>query len=141
MDSWMNDERRDITRKYVHDMINSFVDNPEGTNYHNEYIHPYIDIYAPSIASLIEQTCHVDKYLIKHPKFNVLHEYDDVLYDIEGHRVGLDPERKIVTIYVDGVAFDEVKYDELMRPYKYWVTLPAKEGGRNLGRQSLPKVK
>ena len=122
-------------------MINSFVDNPEGTNYHNEYIHPYIDIYAPSIASLIEQTCHVDKYLIKHPKFNVLHEYDDVLYDIEGHRVGLDPERKIVTIYVDGVAFDEVKYDELMRPYKYWVTLPAKEGGRNLGRQSLPKVK
>ena len=68
MNSWMIDERRDITRKYVHDMINSFVDDPKGTNYHNEYNPPYIDIYAPSIASLIEQTCHVDKYLIKHPK-------------------------------------------------------------------------
>lgn len=124
MNSWMIDERNDITRKYVHDMIISFVDNPK-------------DIYAPSIASFIEKTCHADKYLIKHPKFKVLHGYDDDLYDIEGHRVRLDPNREIVTICVDGVAFDEVEYDELMRPYKYWVTLPAKEGGR----QRLPKVK
>ena len=122
----MIDERDDITRKYVHDMINSFVDDPKGTNYQERYNPPYIDIYAPSIASFIEKTCHADKYLIKHPKFKVLHGYDDDLYDIEGHRVRLDPKRKIVTIYVDGVAFDEVKYDELMKPYKYWVTLLAK---------------
>ncbi len=133
----MIDERNDITRKYVHDMIISFVDNPKGTNYQERYNPPYIDIYAPSIASFIEKTCHADKYLIKHPKFKVLHGYDDDLYDIEGHRVRLDPNREIVTICVDGVAFDEVEYDELMRPYKYWVTLPAKEGGR----QRLPKVK
>ena len=126
MNSWMIDERDDITRKYVHDMINSFVDDPKGTNYQERYNPPYIDIYAPSIASFIEKTCHADKYLIKHPKFKVLHGYDDDLYDIEGHRVRLDPKRKIVTIYVDGVAFDEVKYDELMKPYKYWVTLLAK---------------
>ena len=137
MNSWMIDERNDITRKYVHDMIISFVDNPKGTNYQERYNPPYIDIYAPSIASFIEKTCHADKYLIKHPKFKVLHGYDDDLYDIEGHRVRLDPNREIVTICVDGVAFDEVVYDELMRPYKYWVTLPAKEGGR----QRLPKVK
>ena len=137
MNSWMIDERNDITRKYVHDMIISFVDNPKGTNYQERYNPPYIDIYAPSIASFIEKTCHADKYLIKHPKFKVLHGYDDDLYDIEGHHVRLDPNREIVTICVDGVAFDEVEYDELMRPYKYWVTLPAKEGGR----QRLPKVK
>ena len=43
MDCWMNDERLDITRKYVHDMINSFVEDPKGTNYHNEYNPPYMD--------------------------------------------------------------------------------------------------
>ena len=112
MNSWMIDERNDITRKYVHDMIISFVDNPKGTNYQERYNPPYIDIYAPSIASFIEKTCHADKYLIKHPKFKVLHGYDDDLYDIEGHRVRLDPNREIVTICVDGVAFDEVEYDE-----------------------------
>ena len=65
MDSWMNDERRDITRKYVHDMINSFVDDPKGTNYHNEYNPPYMMINSPDLQHLLVKSCNDDKYIVK----------------------------------------------------------------------------
>ena len=141
MNYWMTEERRQIARQYVHDMINSFFEDPHGTNYYERYIPPRMYIYAPDIAYFIENMCYKDKYVIKHPKFNMLHDYDHHLYDIEGHRVRLDPNREIVTICVDGVAFDDFEYDELMRPFmgkhrmllgrfslpnKYWVQLPPK---------------
>ena len=66
MDCWMNDERRDITRKYVHDMINSFVDDPKGTNYHNEYNPPYMMINSPDLQHLLVKSCYDDKYIVKY---------------------------------------------------------------------------
>ena len=37
MNYWMTEERREIARQYVHDMINSFVEDPQGAGYHEEY--------------------------------------------------------------------------------------------------------
>ena len=37
MNNWMTEERRQIVQKYVHDMINSFVEDPQGADYHDEY--------------------------------------------------------------------------------------------------------
>ena len=65
MNCWMNDERLDITRKYVHDMINSFVDDPKGTNYHNEYNPPYMMINSPDLQHLLVKSCNDDKYIVK----------------------------------------------------------------------------
>ena len=66
MNCWMNDERLDITRKYVHDMINSFVDDPKGTNYHNEYNPPYMMINSPDLQHLLVKSCYDDKYIVKY---------------------------------------------------------------------------
>ena len=66
MDSWMNDERLDITRKYVHDMINSFVEDPKGTNYHIEYNPPYMMINSPDLQHLLVKSCNDDKYIVKY---------------------------------------------------------------------------
>ena len=52
MDSWMNDERRDITRK--------------GTNYHNEYNPPYMMINSPDLQHLLVKSCYDDKYTVKY---------------------------------------------------------------------------
>ena len=65
MNCWMNDERLDITRKYVHDMINSFVEDTKGTNYHNEYNTPYMMINSPDLQHLLVKSCYDDKYIVK----------------------------------------------------------------------------
>ena len=66
MNCWMNDERLDITRKYVHDMINSFVEDPKGTNYHIEYNPPYMMINSPDLQHLLVKSCNDDKYIVKY---------------------------------------------------------------------------
>ena len=105
MNCWMNDERLDITRKYVHDMINSFVDDPKGTNYHNEYNPPYMLINSPDLQHLLVKSCNDDKYIVKWGEVgglagqspageaklprNIaeLRAFNENIYDIEGHRV------------------------------------------------------
>ena len=65
----MTEERRQIARQYVHDMINSFVEDPQGADYHDEYDPPYVSFYSPDIERLLEKACHNDKYSVKHPEF------------------------------------------------------------------------
>ena len=65
----MTEERRQIARQYVHDMINSFVEDPQGANYYDEYDPPYVSFYSPDIERLLEKACHNDKYSVKHPEF------------------------------------------------------------------------
>lgn len=127
MDCWMNDERRDITRKYVHDMINSFVDDPKGTNYHNEYNPPYMMINSPDLQHLLVKSCNDDKYIVKYgggfasPRSGAtkgeaslprniaeLRAFNENIYDIEGHRV-MTLGGGIITIDIDGVAFDQLE--------------------------------
>ena len=69
MNSWMTEERRQIARQYVHDMINSFVEDPQGADYHDEYDPPYVSFYSPDIERLLEKACYNDKYSVKHPEF------------------------------------------------------------------------
>ena len=117
MNSWMNDERLDITRKYVHDLINSFVEEPKGTNYHNEYNPPYIDINSPDLQHLLVKSCNDDKYNVKHGEEGGLAEFrafNENIYDIEGHRV-ITLGGDTIVIYIDGVAFDQVECDRLRR--------------------------
>ena len=111
MNCWMNDERLDITRKYVHDMINSFVDDPKGTNYHNEYNPPYMMINSPDLQHLLVKSCYDDKYIVKWGEVGGLAElraFNENIYDIEGHRV-MALGGGIITIDIDGVAFDQLE--------------------------------
>ena len=62
MNCWMTEERSQIARQYVHDMINSFVEDPQGADYHDEYDPPYVSFYSPDIERLLEKACHNDKY-------------------------------------------------------------------------------
>ena len=109
MNCWMNDERLDITRKYVHDMINSFVDDPKGTNYHNEYNPPYMLINSPDLQHLLVKSCNDDKYIVKWGEVGGLAElraFNENIYDIEGHRV-MTLGGDIIIIDIDGVAYDQ----------------------------------
>ena len=47
MNYWMTKERREIARQYVHNMINSFVEDPQGAGYHDEYNPPYVSSIHP----------------------------------------------------------------------------------------------
>ena len=132
MNCWMNDERLDITRKYVHDMINSFVDDPKGTNYHNEYNPPYMMINSPDLQHLLVKSCNDDKYIVKWGEVgglagqspageaklprNIaeLRAFNENIYDIEGHRV-MTLGGDIIIIDIDGVAFDQLECDRLRR--------------------------
>ena len=104
MNSWMTEERRQIAQKYVHDMINSFVEDPHRANYHEECYSPYVSFYSPDIERLLEKACHNDKYSVKHLEFDMLHGVDNRLYDIDSHRVWTISGT--VHIDIDGVAFD-----------------------------------
>ena len=117
MNCWMNDERLDITRKYVHDMINSFVEDPKGTNYHNEYNPPYMMINSPDLQHLLVKSCNDDKYIVKWGEVGGLAElraFNENIYDIEGHRV-MTLGGDTITIDIDGVAFDQLECDRLRR--------------------------
>ena len=101
----MTEERREIAQKYVHDMINSFVEDPHSANYHGEYNPPYISFYSPDIEGLLEKACYEDKFLNAHKELAVLYDFDPHIYDIEGHRVRT--LKGMIDINIDGVAFDQ----------------------------------
>ena len=104
----MTEERREIARRYVHDMINSFVEDPNSGNYYENYDPPYVSFYSPDIERLLEKACHEDKYSKCHPchpQFDVLHDPHNEIYDIEGHRVCVI--NGTIDIYIDGVAYDQ----------------------------------
>ena len=105
MNYWMTEERREIARQYVHDMINSFVEDPNSGNYYENYNPPYVSFYSPDIERLLEKACHEDKYSVCHPQFDVLHDPHNEIYDIEGHRVCVI--NGTIDIYIDGVAYDQ----------------------------------
>ena len=105
MNSWMTEERREIARQYVHDMINSFVEDPQGAGYHGDFDPPYVSFYSPDIGRLLKIACHDDKYSKCHPQFDVLHNPNNEIYDIEGHRVCVI--NGTIDIYIDGVAYDQ----------------------------------
>ena len=101
----MTEERRQIARQYVHDMINSFVEDPQGADYHDEYDPPYVSFYSPDIERLLEKACYEDKYLNAHKELAEFNGLDPDIYDIEGHRVWTISGT--IHIDIDGVAFDQ----------------------------------
>ena len=101
----MTEERREIARRYVYDMINSFVEDPNNANYYEKYDPPNVSFYSPDIGRLLEKACHDDKYSVCHPQFDVLHDPHNEIYDIEGHRVCVI--NGTIDIYIDGVAYDQ----------------------------------
>lgn len=134
MNSWMTEERREIARRYVHDMINSFVEDPNSGNYYENYDPPYVSFYSPDIERLLEKACHEDKYSKCHPQFDVLHDPHNEIYDIEGHRVCVI--NGTIDIYIDGVAYDQneltkwnmeaAKAAKAAKANKFHVRLPPK---------------
>ena len=113
MNCWMTEERREIARQYVHDMINSFVEDPHSANYHDEYNPPYVSFYSPDIELLLEKACYKDKYVNAHKELAEFNGLDPDIYDIEGHRVRA--LNGMIDIDIDGVAFDQLECDRLRR--------------------------
>ena len=113
MNCWMTEERRQIARQYVHDMINSFVEDPHSANYHDEYNPPYVSFYSPDIELLLEKACYKDKYVNAHKELAEFNGLDPDIYDIEGHRVRA--LNGMIDIDIDGVAFDQLECDRLRR--------------------------
>ena len=113
MNCWMTEERRQIARQYVHDMINSFVEDPHSANYHDEYNPPYVSFYSPDIELLLEKACYKDKYVNAHKELAAFNGLDPDIYDIEGHRVRA--LNGMIDIDIDGVAFDQLECDRLRR--------------------------
>ena len=131
MNSWMTEERREIARRYVHDMINSFVEDPNSGNYYENYDPPYVSFYSPDIERLLEKACHEDKYSKCHPQFDVLHDPHNEIYDIEGHRVCVISGT--IDIYIDGVAYDQneltkwnMEVAKAAKANKFHVRLPSR---------------
>ena len=109
MNSWMTEERLEIAQKYVHDMINSFVEDPQGTNYHGTFEPPYISFYSPDFERLLKNTCYQDRYSVRRPRLKMLYDFDNNIYDIEFYRVRTS--NGFIDISIDGVAFDHLEYD------------------------------
>ena len=111
----MTEKRREIARQYVHDMSNSFVEDPHSANYHGDFDPPYVSFYSPDIERLLVKACYDDKYTVKHGEVGGLaefHDFDNNIYDIDGHRVWTISGT--VHIDIDGVAFDQLEVDRLM---------------------------
>ena len=116
MNSWMTEERKEIARQYVYDMINSFVEDPHTGNYHDEYNPPYVSFYSPDLERLLVKACYDDKYTVKHGEVGGLaefHDFNNNIYDIDGHRVWTLGGGTVL-IDIDGVAFDQFEMDRLM---------------------------
>ena len=125
----MTEERRQIVRQYVHDMINSFVEDPQGANYHDEYDPPYVSFYSPDIERLLEKACYKDKYVNAHKELAEFNGLDPDIYDIDGHRVRT--LKGMIDISIDGVAFDRIECDRWLRlgekrTNKFLIQLPPK---------------
>ena len=109
MNSWMTPTRQRLARQYVHDMINSFVEDPQGADYHGSFEPPYISFYSPDIEGLLEKACYEDKYLNAHKDLAEFNDFDPHIYDIEGHRVRT--LKGMIDISIDGDTFDRIECD------------------------------
>ena len=101
----MTSVRKQIARQYVHDIINSFAKDPNSGNYYENYDPPNVSFYLPVIERLLKIACHEDKYSVCHRQFSVLHDPDNEIYDINGHRVFVI--NGTIDNYIDGVVYDQ----------------------------------
>ena len=130
MNSWTASDRKQIARRYMHDMINSFVKDPQGADYHGDFDPPYVLFFLPDIERLLKIACHDDRYSKCHPQFDVLHHPHNDIYDINGYRVFMI--NGTIDIYIDGVAYDQnelTKWNmesKANKANKFHVRLPAK---------------
>ena len=122
---WMTEERREITRRYIYDMINSFVEDPETGNAHLDTTPQTVSFYSPDFEFLLRYICHQDSYAVKHSDLKLLYYHSNEKYDIDGHCV--DALNGTIDIRIDGVAFDQAEIDEFMRGYKKGLEEEAKE--------------
>ena len=125
----MTPTRQRFARQYVHDMINSFVEDPHSANYHDNFNPPYVSFYSPDIERLLEKACHEDKYLNAHKELAEFNDFDPHIYDIDGHRVRT--LKGMIDISIDGVAFDRIECDRWLRlgekrTNKFRIQLPSK---------------
>ena len=79
----MASDQKQIARRYVHDIIYSFVEDPNSGNYYENYDPPNVSFYSPDIGRLLKIACHDDKYSVCHSQFDVLHDPNDEIYDID----------------------------------------------------------
>ena len=113
----MTEERREIARRYIFDMINSFVEDPETGSYpHLESTPPSVSFYSPDFENLLRWICEHDIYSVKHLDLELLDFGHSNKYDIDGHCV--HPLDGTIYIRIDGVAFDQSEIDEFLRGYK-----------------------
>ena len=125
----MTPTRQRFARQYVHDMINSFVEDPHSANYHDNFNPPYVSFYSPDIERLLEKAWHEDKYLNAHKELAEFNDFDPHIYDIDGHRVRT--LKGMIDISIDGVAFDRIECDRWLRlgekrTNKFRIQLPSK---------------
>ena len=75
MNYWMTEERREIARRYIFDMINPIVEEATiGRHAHMEYDLPTMSFYVPNIEQLLEKACYNNQYSVKHLEFGMLHD-------------------------------------------------------------------
>ena len=123
----MTSVRKQITRRYVHDIIDSFVDDPNSGNYYQNYDPLNVSFYSPDIERLLKIAFHEDKYSVCHPQFDVFHDPNNEIYDISGHRVCVI--NGTLDIYIDGVAYDQNELSEWnieSKANKFHVRLPSR---------------
>ena len=113
----MTEERCEIARRYIFDMINSFVEDPETENYpHLESTPPIVSFYSPEFEKLLQCICEKDSYAVKHPDLELLDFGHSNKYDIDGHCV--HSLNGTIYISIDGVSFDQTDIDDFIRGYK-----------------------
>ena len=113
----MTEERCEIARRYIFDMINSFVEDPETESYpHLKSTPPIVSFYSPEFEKLLQCIREKDSYSVKHSDLELLDFVHSNKYDIDDHCV--HPLDGTIYISIDGVAFDQTNIDEFMRGYK-----------------------
>ena len=113
----MTPARREIARRYIFGMTNSFVEEPETGSYpHLESTPPLVSFYSPHFEKLLRYICEQDSYAVKHPDLYSMDPYNGDKFDIDGHCVC--PLNGNIEIKIDGVVFDQTEIDEFMRLYK-----------------------
>ena len=113
----MTPAHREIACRYIFDIINSFVVDPEKGSYpHLESTPPIVSFYFFDFEYLLRTICEKDSYSVKHPNLELLDFGHSSKYDIDGHCVHL--LNGTIYIKIDGVAFDQTEFNEFMRGYK-----------------------
>ena len=113
----MTETRHEIARRYIFDMLNSFVDSSKTTILKDfESTPPTVSFYSSDFEKLLRYICEQDSYSVKHPDLELLDFVHSNKYDIDSHCVC--PLYGTIYIRINDVAFDQNKIDEFMRCYK-----------------------